>query len=203
MTRLLPIVIGALLLLHALPLSAGYRAPRRSHAQVSYAIRSEGVSEGTAKAWARILVKVAEDYNFDPLTGWAIIAHESHWRPGAVGAGKDIGLAQIRYTVSSRCHDPESEACRAWRDALFDPATNMRQMATAIDQWRKTCKKRTGKADLKHVLQGYGGYSRGPILCGRQKVKGRWRDLPVPKAVQDILRARHAMIRTLSQKRIR
>jgi len=194
-----------------------YRAPRRTVGQVAHAI---GVTRPRATlaqrvAWAKILIRISTAHNFDPLSGWAIIAHESHWRPGAIGSdGEDIGLAQVRYTASTVCKkDLDGEACLAYRASLFDPATNMGRMAYAISAWRKLCRKKIGKSPLmSQWLQGYGGYSRPPrILCGHKRVrvkrKGQyrwvWRPTPIPQPVQDILDMRRAMIRRLSAKRVR
>jgi hypothetical protein len=194
-----------------------YRAPRRSAKQVAYAIGATRPATPKAQrlAWAKILIGIAKTHNFDALSGWAIIAHESHWRAGAVGSdGEDIGLAQVRYTASTVCKkDPKGEGCLAYRASLFDPATNMRRMAGAITSWRKLCRKKIGKSpQMSQWLQGYGGYSRPPrILCGHKRVqvkrKGRsrwvWRPTAVPKPVQDILAMRRSMIRRLNKQRIR
>lgn len=194
-----------------------YRAPRRSVSQVAYAIgvTRPSASKPLRRSWAKILIRVAKAHNFDPLSGWAIIAHESHWRPGAVGSdGEDIGLAQVRYTASTVCKsDRKSKRCLAYRASLFDPAINIARMAGAITSWRKLCLKKIGKSPLmSQWLQGYGGYSRPPrILCGHKRVrvkrKGRsrwvWRPTPVPKPVRDILRMRRNMINRLVKRRIR
>lgn len=207
----LSLLVGALVLVStpALP----YTAPTRSVAQVSYAIkRVRKASARQREAWAKILIRVADKHNFDPLSGWAIIAHESRWRPGAVSAdGHDIGLAQIRYTLRGACReDRDSKACERQKQALFDPAVNMAAMAGAITAWRKLCKKVTGKAPLmSQWLQGYGGYSRPKqgIICGHKKVrrKGKvvWVPTKVPKEVRRILQARKRMIRRLRKERIR
>ena len=210
------IIFAAFVLTLSVQLDA-YRAPTRSVRQVAYAIgvTRPSASKAQRQAWAKILIRIAKAHNFDPLSGWAIIAHESHWRPNAVGSdGEDIGLAQVRYTASATCKkDPEGKPCLAYRASLFDPATNMARMAFAITAWRKLCLKKIGKAPLmSQWLQGYGGYSRPPrILCGhkrvKRKVKGRyrwvWRPTPIPKPVQDILDMRHRMIRRLHKRRIR
>lgn len=195
---------------------AKYVAPTRSVDQVAFAIgrTRPGSSKALRRSWAKTLIRIAKKHNFDPLSGWAIIAHESHWHPSRVGSdGQDIGLAQIRYTASSVCNDRESDRCEAYRKSLFDPAVNMARMAYAITAWRKLCKQKIGKGPLmSQWLQGYGGYSRPPNrLCGHKRVKkgkGKrarwvWRPTPVPKPVRDILRMRKRMIAKLRKKRIR
>ena len=192
----------------------GYVAPKRTVTQVAYAIGTSHPSMKAAekKRLATLLVRVAKKHNFDPLSGWAIIDHESDWRKDAVSAdGQDIGLAQIRYTQTKECRkDRESDACQARKEALFDPKTNIRAMANAITAWRKLCKKKTGRpANMKNWLAGYGGYSRPKknIFCGRKRVKTKrgytWKELPVPKAVNEILVARKAMIRRLRKERVK
>jgi hypothetical protein len=195
-------------------LAARYVAPTRSVNQVAYAIGSTrpDFAPATRKQFAKLLIQVARKHNFDPLTGWAIIDHESRWRADAVGPdGEDIGLAQIRYTQSSACReDRDSEECQARREALMNPVTNIHAMAGAITAWRELCTKTTGIApDMQQWLAGYGGYSKPAqkILCGRKRVrtsKGwRWQPLRTPKPVADILAARKAMIRELKKKRVR
>src|SRR5262245_19931154 len=152
----LALLLGLMVSTAAFDAAAGrYAAPKRSVAQVAYAIgasRSD-LSDAKRRALAKLLVKVARAHNFDPLTGWAIIDHESPWRADAVGAdGEDIGLAQIRYTEHRSCRDArDSEACQARRSALMDPAVNMAAMGAAISAWRELCTKVTGKApEMRH-----------------------------------------------------
>jgi hypothetical protein len=192
----------------------GYVAPTRSLAQVSHAISisNPSISKGKRSALAKLLIKVAKKHNFDPLSGWAIIDHESDWRPKAVGPdGEDIGLAQIRYTQSRVCRkDRDSKACQARRESLFDPAVNIGAMAHAITAWRELCEKKTGRApNMQNWLAGYGGYSRPKegIFCGRKRVKTkkgvRWKELPVPTPVADIISARKSMIRRLRKDEVK
>lgn len=193
---------------------SGYQAPTRSLSQVVYAIgiTRPKLPEAKRRALAKILLRVAKARNFDPLSGWAIIDHESRWRADAVGPdGEDIGLAQIRYTEHRACReDRESAGCKARREALMDPAVNIHAMGFAISAWRELCTKVTGKPPEMHQwLAGYGGYSRPAqqIYCGLQRVKTakgwRWKALPTPKPVADILVARKAMIARLKAERVR
>lgn len=185
-----------------------YVAPRRSLKQLAHAIdvSRPGMADGKRQALARLVIDVAKAHNFDPLSGWAIIDHESRWDPKAISAdGQDIGLAQIRYTVQRPCvEDRDSEACEAVKERLLDPAVNIRTMAGAISAWRKLCTEKMGKApDMRDWLAGYGGYSRPSedIYCGHKRVRrGKgwvWKRLPTPKGVQEILDGRHRMIRRL------
>ena len=208
--RALPIILVLLVSTIAVDAGATYAAPRRSIRQLTYAIgttRPE-LPEARRRALAKMLLDVAKRHNFDPLSGWAIIDHESRWRANAIGPdGEDIGLAQIRYTEHAACRrDRSSPGCAARRAALMDPAVNMAAMGAAISAWRSLCTKVTGKApDMRHWLAGYGGYSRPEqnIYCSRRKVRSgkgwRWQELKTPKAVEDILAARKAMIRQLQR----
>ncbi len=212
----LVVLVGALAItaspaVHA----AGYVAPSRSVRQM---VRAIGISnpkltKSQRNKLATQLITVARAHNFDPLSGWAIIDHESDWRANAVSAdGHDIGLAQIRYTVSKACRKQrDSKACAARRKALMVPSVNIRAMAGAITAWRKLCARVTGRpANMQNWLAGYGGYSRPrqQVYCGRRRVRGkkgawRWKELPVPKAVADIVTSRKAMIRRLAKIRAR
>lgn len=191
-----------------------YVAPTRTPAQIAHAIAASNgnIPAGQRLALAKLLIRVAKEHNFDPLSGWAIIDHESDWRASAVGPdGEDIGLAQIRYTMSEVCRDDrESDACLRRRTALMDPETNIRAMTGAITAWRKLCHEKTGRApNMQNWLAGYGGYSRpdDDVFCGRKRVKTKngwhWKELPVPKAVADIISARKAMIARLRKDGIR
>lgn len=201
------VVLSLLVLgLGAIDPAEAYTPPARTVAEVATAIgySRPGLSLGQRRAWAAALIGVAKKHRFDALTGWAIIHHESRWRPDAVSAdGHDVGLGQIRVTLRKACADPASASCAAERQRMFDPATNMAVMGSAITAWRTLCKK-TGKADLKHWLAGYGGYSRPPkTLCGRARVRSgkgwRWRDLPTPGPVRDIIQLRLRMIKRLAR----
>jgi hypothetical protein len=174
---------------------------------------SPSMSKPSATAYARVLRAEAESHYFDPLSGVAIIWHESGWRSGAISRdGEDFGLGQIRARFIGACTkdaDPigaPSPGCRAVRASLLDGAYNIRLMAKQITRWRKLCRKKTGRPALFHRwLQGYGGYSKPKrgLWCGQQKSKGRWRDKPTPRQVQVILQCRRQLIRGRACKRRR
>lgn len=154
--------------------------------------------------YAKVLRAEARDHHFDPLTGVAIIWHESDWRPGAVsGDGEDHGLGQIRARYIGACkgdadpvHNP-SPGCRAVKASLHDGSYSIRLMADMITRWRKLCRQKTGRPALfRRWLQGYGGYckpKRG-LWCGLRKVKGRWKEQDTPRLVADIIRCRRRLI---------
>ena len=165
------------------------------------------------QSYARVLRAEARAHHFDPITGVALIDHESDWRSGAVSAnGRDYGLAQVRAEYVGACKadaDPvnaPSAACRAVKAGLLDGHSNIRRMADSITNWRKTCRRLTGKPALFHRwLAGYVGYGnlkRGRI-CGQQKSKGRWRDRKKPREVQRIIQCRRRLIRGRACRRTR
>lgn len=178
----------------------------RSIATIAAAIAlcAPSMPEKARVGYAKVLRAEAKKHSFDPLTGVAIIWHESSWRAGAVSPdGEDHGLGQIRARYIGACkqdadpvHAP-SEGCRSVKASLLSGAYNIRLMANQITRWRKLCRKKTGRSALFHRwLQGYGGYSKPTrgIWCGQRKVKGRWKDLSKPKAVQDIIRCRRRLL---------
>lgn len=208
------LLAAAVLLVVSLGAMAAYVAPRRSVVQVERAIEVSRARLRPAdrKRLARLVVDVAKAHNFDPLSAWAIIDHESGWDPTAISAdGQDIGLAQIRYTVHRPCvEDRESDACAEVKERLLDPEANIRAMAGAITAWRKLCTEKMGRApNMRDWLAGYGGFSRPSrhIFCGHQRVRrGKgyvWKRLPTPKGVQEILDARRRMIRQLRKEKVR
>jgi hypothetical protein len=190
----------------------------RSASTVAWAIGAGPGGSALGKpvrlAYAKALLDVAREHNFDPFTGVAIIEHESRWRAGAVSRdGEDYGLAQIRARFRAGCNDdadpvnaPDA-ACKAAKARLLNPIASMKAMGHAISLWRTLCKSNkrgTGRAALLHRwLAGYGGMhrpSRG-IRCGQRKVRGQWRDLPMRKGVRWIVDHRKSLIRKLKRRR--
>ena len=186
-------------------------ATKRSVADVEFAIHATHPSLAPAKRHrlAETLVRVAREQDFDALTGWAIIEHESHWQDDAVGRdGQDVGLAQIRYTSDPACRDRDSEACNARREALFEPAINIEAMGRALSAWRELCTEMTGRApNTAQILAGYGGYSRPSkkIYCNRQRRHSKrgwhWEDLPTPKGVAEVVALYDTMLARLRSER--
>lgn len=138
----------------------------RSIAAIALAIRfaQPDVSEADATSYAVSLQFEAERHDFDPLTGVAIIQHESRFHPRAVSPdGEDYGLAQVRARHVGACkkdRDPRrspSQACRAVKQRLLKPAESIRVMAELISSHRKLCRKKTGNANLQHWLASYQG----------------------------------------------
>ncbi|MBU0572050.1 MAG: transglycosylase SLT domain-containing protein [Candidatus Omnitrophica bacterium] len=185
----------------------------RSVAVLAWAIglSQPGMPHETKARYARIVQQECKRADCDPFTLVALVHHESRWRPGAVGdGGRAIGLGQIHYQYYGACRtDPDpignpGRDCLRTRQALFDPEYNLRQTMAQIEKWWATCKQKTGRpALMARWISGYGGYSRPPTVWCNQKrdSRGRWRDLPTPKPVQDIIRYRRHLIRLARKRR--
>lgn len=147
----------------------------RTIAAIALAIRfgHPDVTEADATRYAEALQIEAQNYDFDPLTGVAIIHRESQFHAGAVSPDKeDFGLAQIRARYIGACKkdkDPRrhpSAACRSEKDRLLNPAENIRVMAELISGHRKLCRQKTGKTELQNWLASYQGSNSAK--------EGRW-----------------------------
>ena len=97
------------------------------------------IAEDEAVRHAKVLREVAREHAFDPLTGVAIIRHESGWQSQTISAnGEDYGLAQIRARYIGACRndaDPlrhPSKECQAVKRSLLDAETNIRTMGKLI-----------------------------------------------------------------------
>jgi len=138
----------------------------RSIAAITLAIRfaHPDVSDADATSYAAALQFEAERHDFDPLTGVAIIQHESRFHPRAISPdGEDYGLAQVRARHVGACKDDKdprrrpSEACRAVKQRLLEPSESIRVMAELISSHRKLCRQKTGNANLLQWLASYQG----------------------------------------------
>lgn len=117
-----------------------------------------------AAGYARVLQREAQEHEFDPLTGIAIIHFESGWDPGAISkSGEDYGLAQIRARYIGPCVKDRrplkapSPACKTLKQKLLTPKFNIETMADLITHHRKVCKKKTGSANFARWLASYQG----------------------------------------------
>lgn len=123
-----------------------------------------GVSEEEATTWAEVLQREAQEHDFDPLTGVAIIATESGFQPDAISqSGEDYGLGQIRARYVGACKrdsDPlnhPSPDCKQEKARLLEAEHNIEVMADLITRNRKLCKEKTGSATLPRWLASYQG----------------------------------------------
>lgn len=127
-------------------------------------LRHPEVSNEDAERYARLLREQAEIHDFDPISGVAIISHESRFKPEARSKnGEDFGLAQIRARYIGACKgdkDPvrrPSEACSEVQRQLLTPEENIRQMGLLISRNRAFCKKKVGSATFARWLASYQG----------------------------------------------
>lgn len=156
----------------------------RSLAVITAAIRiaEPNVPDADADVIARALQTQAQAHDFDPLTGVAIILHESRFNPEAISkSGEDYGLAQIRARYIGACKQDDdplrrpSKACRDVKASLLDPVRNIETMAQLITQNRKFCKKKVGSAAFARWLASYQGRNNARTKRWCQPGKGTWR----------------------------
>jgi len=195
-------LLAAALLLSAASVAEA-RAPVRSIETIAWAIGVDHkhVSVEQRRFYARVLREVARKHQFDPLTGVALVWHESRWRPGATGdSGEAIGLAQIHYRHLCK----GAEACDRMRRSLHDPAYNIRVMGQLIAGKRAWCRKQTGKPALfARWLHAYGFNQRKNLKCNMKRTRSGWKDQTVPREIQRIIRYRLRLIKQLKRKRFR
>lgn len=178
------------------------KAPRRSVEYIADAIAVDHgwMATKQRETYAKALKRTAEKYDFDPLTGVALIWHESRWRAGAIGDnGRAIGLAQIHYEgICAR--DPST--CESVRQRLLDGTANIATMGRLIATMQSWCRKQTGKKPLlARWLHAYGYKQQRNLKCNMRRVKGKWKDLPVPTEVSRIIKYRRKLIRLLSRRK--
>lgn len=151
----------------------------RSIAAIVLAIRSiaPDVAEEDATRYATALQIEAERHDFDPLTGVAIIQHESRFTPRAISPDKeDFGLGQVRARHFGACkkdRDPiqrPSAGCRAVKERLLEPEHNIRIMAELITSHRRICRQKAGNVRFQSWLASYQG--RNSIKENRWCVPG-------------------------------
>lgn len=177
---------------------------------VAIQIANPHVSDSTATSYAKTLQKVAVAHHFDPYTAVSIGRNESQWNARLVGGaeGKCHGLFQdcVQWTVPACRGDLyESAACRAERSALLNGQHAIRTLGKRITQWRKYCRRKTGRPALfARWLAGYQGVdaARG-TTCNQRKVRGRWKDASVAPITSRVMRYRRMLIREVPKRRRR
>ena len=139
--------------------------------------------------YAKVVQQEAVEHHFDPYTMVAMVHFESRWKSDVTN-GVHIGLGQISLMNAHYCReDLESALCQARKVYLFDGSNNLRAAADSITANRRFCRKKTGRAKFHHWLSSYGGFNKPNegVWCGQKKVRGRWRDVPVPHLVQRVI----------------
>lgn len=122
------------------------------------------MAQDEALGHAKVLREVAREHAFDPLSGVAIIRHESGWNAQTVSRnGEDYGLAQIRARYIGACKndaDPlrhPGKECQGVKRSLLDAETNIRTMGKLIGEHRALCRKKTGSLQFHRWLASYQG----------------------------------------------
>jgi hypothetical protein len=122
------------------------------------------VTTEDAQRFATVLHEQAQAHDFDPITGVAMIFHESRFNPRAVSPnGEDYGLAQIRARHIGECANNKSPvrnptpACKAQKQLLLEPEENIRRMAELITMHRQLCRAKVGNPTLPRWLASYQG----------------------------------------------
>jgi hypothetical protein len=174
----------------------------RSLAAIAFAIRlgQPEISDADAQRFAMALQQSAQSHDFDPLTGVAIIHHESRFRPRAISPNaEDYGLAQIRARFIGACRDDAdplrrpSAACLAEKQRLLDPDANIRRMAELIAYNRSFCKRKLGSTDTSRWLASYQGRNDARNKRWCTPGKGTWSVLDYRRyLLRELAKAGHA-----------
>jgi len=155
------------------------------------------MSRTTAEGYAKVVQEEASKRHFDPYTVVSMVHFESRWQAG-VESGGCVGLGQVCLSNYPFCRqDPTGDRCQAKRASLLDGVANLRAVGAAITANRRFCRKKTGRAKFHHWLASYGGFNKPGEghWCGQRKVRGRWRDLPIPHIVNRVMKRRRKLMR--------
>jgi hypothetical protein len=105
---------------------------------IQAAIQSLAPRRVPAKRYARIIHREARRRDIDPFLIVAFIHIESTWNPRAKSPTTDYGLTQVHVAVNG------SATFLGREEALYDPATNIREWGRLAVMWRnyheRTCK---------------------------------------------------------------
>jgi hypothetical protein len=152
------------------------------------------------RSYAELLLSEGKKRQIDPFTIVALVRGESHWMVSLVGGKNNqcIGLGQHCLFKYKKCLDDyESEWCLQKKAWLLNGHNNLLETMRDITGWRKWCGKQTGKSALLHRwLFCYGGYNvlKEGKICGMQKTRRGWVDLPMPKQVKAVIAYRQKLI---------
>jgi hypothetical protein len=161
------------------------------------------MSPETARGYATEVRSVARDRHVDPLTIVAMVHYESMWI-ASVGSNACVGLGGICLASFRACQlDLDDPGCRAKRLELLDGRANLRAMGSFIQSNRDFCRKKTGRAELRHWLASYQGLNRpgAGVWCGQRRVRGKWTDVPTHWITRRVLDRRRMLIRRLAEPR--
>ena len=177
------------------------------------ALAQVGVTGQKAKSYAPILQAEAKRNNLDPVTLIVLINGESGWNSSRVNSIGCIGLGQhclqFQFKFCQKGASYNKAQCDAKKAPYFNGPFNLRATASSITVNRKFCNKKTNKRSKKtrnqwrHWMPSYGGYNNhkgNRVWCGQRKVKGRWRNVKIPKRIRTYMERRKRIIRAVSRK---
>lgn len=204
-------ILLALVLL--IPTAEAWSIYSRPVGDVMWAIgRSQPkMGKGTRRSYAETILREGGKRKFDSFTLVAMCHNESRWNVRLVGgAGRKCHGAcqhcvQFKYKYC-RGDKYDSPRCKAKRSWLLVGNNNITETASDITNWRKLCRKVTGKSALFHRwLHGFQGYgrpkARPKVLCGMVRGKRGWRDVKRPRQVNQVMNYRRKLIRLNSRRR--
>lgn len=155
------------------------------------------MEEPRLRQYAEIVREECRVRNIDPYTIISIVHHESRWIASAVDAHGCIGLGQHCLSNYPYCRQNyQSAECQEKKQKLLDGIYNLRETGLSITRWRKFCMRKTGHAELHQWLAAYQGYNEPyeHIWCGQKRVNGRWQDVLIGKATEEVLQYRRKLI---------
>jgi len=139
-----------------------------------------------ARAYAAIISQRADP---DPLLIVALVDRETGWHPNAVSSdGAYLGLGQIawRFRCARGKATVHRSTCAAERKRLLDGAYNLRAIYEIIEDWRRLCRKITGReVSESGWVTAYEGV-RGQT-CGLHRTPEGWEPAPLPRVTREIL----------------
>ena len=141
-------------------------------------------------AWQPVIDREAREAHVDRVVLGALVQHESQGIATAIGPApwQCIGLVQVcprSFTVCKASLD--DPACVEVRTHLLDGTYNLHVGAGMLAKWTAFCRRVTGRAEVHHILSGYGGFDGHGVVCGQRRTGKGWRDVTVSKTVRDIL----------------
>lgn len=198
------LLVVATLLLAAPSAEAVSWIYRRPVDDVAWAIGKSQprMSLSLRRAYAETILREGKKRKFDSFTLVAMCHNESRWNAHLVGGAekKCHGLCQhcVQFKYKYCASDYEGERCQAKRQWLLNGHNNIVETAGDITRWREYVRQKTGQSALFHRwLQGFQGYNRPKqgLVCGMRKVRGRWKDVRVPKQTRQVMNYRKKLIR--------
>ena len=179
------------------------------------ALAEVGITGATARVYAPILQEEGKKRHFDPVTVIVLIAGESSGRTKIVNPLGCVGLGQVclsNYKVCQKGNKPDTynvAKCEAKKRQLQHGPSNLRAIAAGFSANRKFCNEKTNKRTKKtrnrwrHWLPSYGGYNNykgNNVWCGQKKVKGKWKNVAIPKRIKGYMERRKRIVKAVSRK---